>query len=239
MRLLNLENDMGVTNAGMSRARPLDNWPGDLNIKAMLQEMQSLSAQITFVGHVYDWQLDCTRFLTEAAEEYETIIEGQQNGSQALREYLAFELSSITGLSRYMQGYKDRTQSQLGVLYSAISQRESQTSITIASSSKKDSIAMMTFTFITALFLPGTFIATLFSMSMFAWQAIANDSGQRVVSTNFWIYWVITVPLTIAVMIGWRLWYKHADRQWKQELPTTLRPGQRKPAALSKESIVN
>jgi hypothetical protein len=69
---------------------------------------------------------------------------------------------------------------------------------------------MMTFTFITALFLPGTFIATLFSMDMFNW-----GDGRSGVSKNFWIYWVVAVPLTVAVMVGWKKWYGYADREFK------------------------
>ena len=34
--------------------------------------------------------------------------------------------------------------------------------------------------------------------------------GKLVVSTQFWIYWALTIPMTIAVFISW--WFKnHAD----------------------------
>jgi predicted negative regulator of RcsB-dependent stress response len=44
---------------------------------------------------------------------------------------------------------------------------------------------------------------------MFNWQASpANDSvDSGIVSKNFWIYWVISVPLTAGVLAGWRIWY--------------------------------
>lgn len=47
-----------------------------------------------------------------------------------------------------------------------------------------DSIAMKTLALVTAVFLPATFIATLFSMSMFDWQ---GEHGS-VVSSNFWVF---------------------------------------------------
>ena len=67
-----------------------------------------------------------------------------------------------------------------------------------------DSVAMMTLAVVTAIFLPGTFIASLFSMSMFDWQAAA---GSNVISGNFWIYWVVTIPLTVLVLVGWWVWW--------------------------------
>lgn len=98
-----------------------------------------------------------------------------------------------------------------------IGQAQNELSIKIASSTKKDSIAVMAFTFITAIFLPGTSIATLFSMGMFQWQDDSSRLGRSTVSAQFWLYWVVTVPLTLAVMTGWYCWYKYADRKRKKE----------------------
>ncbi|KAF2463811.1 uncharacterized protein BDR25DRAFT_244802, partial [Lindgomyces ingoldianus] len=80
-----------------------------------------------------------------------------------------------------------------------------------------DSVAMKALAFVTTLFLPPTFIATLFSMSMFDWQADVKaqssnpNEGTKVVSRRFWIYWVISMPLTIVVLSTWRIW-RHQER---------------------------
>lgn len=63
---------------------------------------------------------------------------------------------------------------------------------------------MMTFTFITALFLPGTYVASLFSSSMFNWQA-GGTGSEKTLSSKFWVYWAVAAPLTAAVMFGWYL----------------------------------
>lgn len=76
---------------------------------------------------------------------------------------------------------------------------------------------MKTLAFLTTLFLPGTFVATIFSTGMFDWKngSSQSDSG-RVVSELFWVYWAFTIPLTALVGVGWRLWWswtrKHFDR---------------------------
>lgn len=91
-------------------------------------------------------------------------------------------------------------------------------SVKIASATKKDSIAMMTFTFITVLFLPGTYISSLLSTSMFDWQTSVAESGVGSPSNYFWIYWAISIPLTILIMWIWRNWFRYADGKWKEEI---------------------
>jgi hypothetical protein len=91
---------------------------------------------------------------------------------------------------------------------------------------------------ITALFLPGTYMATLFSMTMFNWQndthSAAISSGEettsRIVMPMFWVYWVLAIPLTLIVVISWRSWATVQDRDFRKTLPegfedTVLEPG--------------
>lgn len=58
---------------------------------------------------------------------------------------------------------------------------------------------MMTFTFITALFLPGTYVASLFSISMFQWQLSPETDVKTRVSNSFWIYWATTLVHLVQV----------------------------------------
>jgi len=46
-------------------------------------------------------------------------------------------------------------------------------------------------------------------MPMFNWEA---ESGSSMVSTRFWIYWAVAVPVTLAVLVGWLGWLKHHRR---------------------------
>ena len=56
-------------------------------------------------------------------------------------------------------------------------------------------------------------------MSMFDWKANmrANPSnaedGTKVLSTNFWIYWAIALPLTFLVLLCWRIWW-HREKSF-------------------------
>jgi hypothetical protein len=57
----------------------------------------------------------------------------------------------------------------------------------------------------------------MFSMSMFDFstpsdptQNSTSNSGspvnQSIISSNFWMYWVVTIPLTLLVLTIWKLW---------------------------------
>ena len=53
-------------------------------------------------------------------------------------------------------------------------------------------------------FLPGTFVASLFATPMFQWSATAGLQVQ----SHIWIYWAISIPLTILTIGFWMVWLK-------------------------------
>jgi hypothetical protein len=105
----------------------------------------------------------------------------------------------------------------------------------MAVSATRDSSAMKALAVITALFLPGTYIASLFSMSMFNWQGgdassstsssngtSSNTSKSEIVMPYLWIYWLVSVVLTLVTVVGWRLWWTLQDREFRSRLPEAV-----------------
>ena len=84
-------------------------------------------------------------------------------------------------------------------MLSMITQNEAEHMAAIAVDSKRDSTAMKAIAVLTMLILPGTFVAT-FSMTMFDW----NPSN--IVLRFIWMYWLISIPLTLMVMLLWLFW---------------------------------
>ncbi|KAI4171626.1 MAG: hypothetical protein LQ343_004104 [Gyalolechia ehrenbergii] len=89
-------------------------------------------------------------------------------------------------------------------------QEDSITSRAIALDSKKlaeasirDSSSMKAIAVLTMVFLPSTAVATIFSMGPF-WT---NEPGSVLsVSSEFWLYWAVALPLTTVVMVIWQTW---------------------------------
>ncbi|KAH8803461.1 hypothetical protein F5884DRAFT_682283 [Xylogone sp. PMI_703] len=72
----------------------------------------------------------------------------------------------------------------------------------------RDSSQMRSISIITMVFLPGTFFATLFSMTFFNWSP---SDGGAIVSHYVWIYFVMTAVSTIIALPAW--WYFLVYRQ--------------------------
>ena len=109
-------------------------------------------------------------------------------------------------------------------------QQDSGTSHSIAIDSRKlaeasthDSSSMKAIAVLTMVFLPSTAVAvcrfpdrswkktlinsqTIFSMGPFF------DSGSFAVSSNFWLYWVVSVPTTLIVLLVWQIWLRRDRR---------------------------
>lgn len=54
---------------------------------------------------------------------------------------------------------------------------------------------------VTMVFLPGTFVATLFSMPLFDWHGSENLSA-----SGLGVYWATAIPLTVVTISIWIVW---------------------------------
>jgi hypothetical protein len=82
----------------------------------------------------------------------------------------------------------------------------------LAHASKRDSAAMKTISLLGAIFLPGAYLASVFSMTFFNFQ----NTGP-VISPSFWIYWVITIPLTAGIVAFWYVYEKRREAMYDKE----------------------
>jgi H+/Cl- antiporter ClcA len=106
-------------------------------------------------------------------------------------------------------------------LYNIIAQKESKLNLEMAAqqrrlahASKRDSTAMKTLSLLGAVFLPGTFLASLFSMTFFDFNVGSDGDGQGAqISEYLWVYFVVTIPLTLAIVGSW--WWLDRRREKK------------------------
>jgi hypothetical protein len=151
--------------------------------------------------------------------------------TETLTHTISFSHGLTHTLRSQLQGLKERTQSQHTLILSLITQDEATISRYIAEysamtavGSRRDGSAMKTIAILTVLFLPATFVATLFGISgMFDWTpaGTANVDQMPTVSPFFWIYWAVAVPLTVVLMVVWRIWWRMEDRRHEREVADT------------------
>ena len=84
----------------------------------------------------------------------------------------------------------------------------------IAEATMSDSASMKTIAILTMVFLPGTAVASFFSITMFNWNA---NPGQGVVSGYLWVYFVLAVPLTAIVLAIWWISTKRREKELRRQ----------------------
>lgn len=227
-RLHGIERALGVVNAGsvvIKDKRP--QWPLDIDIKRQTRELHSTLPQILFLIGVVQWQKRYGAWLLDTARELqaEPAFADQKHTFEELISIIQFHASSVDGMLEFFQAMEGRTQSQINLLFSVVgqvdainSQNANHLNLEVARSAKEDGISMTTFTLINAVYLPLSFIATLFSMGMFEWGADSSENDAGVVSESFWVFWASALPLTLLTLSGWYIWYQHASRKWNRKL---------------------
>jgi hypothetical protein len=88
-----------------------------------------------------------------------------------------------------------------------IAQRDNKTKLDLAHANKKDSTALTAISAVTHFFLPGAYVAALFTTNMFVFK-----DGEEV-----WVYFTVVIPLTTAVMSVWLLWMRNPESNPDEE----------------------
>ncbi|KAI9795725.1 MAG: hypothetical protein M1835_005288 [Candelina submexicana] len=208
-RMLNLDRAVGMVDLPVSdpnySAKNLDY--DELNRELVNINSILLDGVLDSNGLMYDSVVAAFNKVENALSKSRVIWEEE---SQPLRLRIDLLEDRIKTLKLEHNRYASKLQLQSSVLYNLIAQRDNRLNISvaadsrrIAAASKRDSSAMKTISVMTVVFLPGTYIATIFGMDFF-------DVGASSVATkgSFWVYWAITVPLTLLVMLLWLLWLR-------------------------------
>ncbi|KAM0809988.1 hypothetical protein AB5N19_10335 [Seiridium cardinale] len=199
-----------------------------LKLDSALVKLQSQQTELAILSSISRSSEKLADFLLNSITRLDQALQTSDHGSIVnLEDEILHMLELPHNQARLalsqMQSLKERLQSQTDLIFSLMSFEENkisrlvaEESAKVAVASKRDSVAMKTVAVLTMIFLPGTFVAAFLSMPLFEWNV---ETGGYPSSTSFqWIYWVITLPLTIALMVGCRVWWRMEERSWSSEL---------------------
>lgn len=126
---------------------------------------------------------------------------------EQMQEYTSFQLQILKNLKQRSSSNYERLKSEMVLAYNMIAQQHNITA-------RQDNNVMKSIGLLTMTFLPATFISALFSTTFFTF----GDDGWQA-SEKVWIYCVITIPLTVLVLVFWRLWLAGSiSHMWKKFL---------------------
>lgn len=155
------------------------------------------------------------RTMHSRVDFYKVKLTGMENYIHITLERLKVQREAVS----FYDG-RDMKSAYTSQLYNIMSQREARLNLEIAGeqrriahASKRDSTAMKTLSLMGALFLPGTYLASVFSMTFFNFQ----PGSSPVVSVELWIYFAVTVPITFLIVGAWMWMDRRRIEQAKRD----------------------
>ena len=173
--------------------------------ESLTVRINTQSTRVVFTARSPEWNLACAHFILKTLEEISLHLHAShRKGQEECKQLLEHNITLAEAAASNIAVIKERMALQLNVLYNFVAQLDNQTSAELAASASRDSTSMKILAFISALFLPGSFVSAMFSMDLFDWNQ--QDEGE-VLSKKFWIYWAVAVPLTALTVLGWAAWW--------------------------------
>ncbi|KAL4739569.1 hypothetical protein BDV11DRAFT_187432 [Aspergillus similis] len=145
-----------------------------------------------------------------AAEQERWRNEDEENIRQNLgiwiksRQRILHEEKRAHSLKTRSKSLNDRHRNEINLAFNLVSQG-------FGRDARTDSNMMKTVAVVSMVYLPGTFVSGLFGTNFFSFQA---DPGNTwLMADEFWLYWAVTLPLTLATMVIWAIWH------WQHKFP--------------------
>ncbi|KAK3343553.1 hypothetical protein B0T25DRAFT_614708 [Lasiosphaeria hispida] len=125
--------------------------------------------------------------------------------------------------SAYVQ---QRVQVQIAALFHLIAQQDNAIAFetasatrSIAKDSLRDSSSMKMLALVAMFFLPGSFVAALFSTPLFVWDGEEPGTGIGVATRpQFKLFWAVAVPLTVLTFVLYGVWIVAQKRRERRRL---------------------
>lgn len=161
--------------------------------------------------------MHCTEVLSTALNVMEHILEELSRSQiQPLQPFdydpgpaIRQQKSMLQFMHNRSIAVEDRLKNEINLAFHITSQHSNLISAQIAHAAQVDSRAMRTISILGLVFLPGTFISAVFSMSFFNFTpATVDQPGRWNVSGMFWLYWVVAIPVTALTVAVWWTWQK-------------------------------
>ncbi|KAL4976884.1 Alpha/Beta hydrolase protein [Aspergillus desertorum] len=233
--VMGIEAQLGVTRVGRRNFESTPRSPSRLKGGPVARTQSehltvAINTQLTRVGFTArspKWNYEASALLGKIVTEITTFGPALRfEANEAILGLLDHNINLARSLEDSVLGIQKRLELQLNVLYSFVAQTDNRLSARLAATAGRDSTSMKILAFITTIFLPGSYVATLFSMNMFNWDNGASDaesvgSSGSTISPQLWIYWAVAAPLTALTLAGWALWWSFEKHRYDEHLEGT------------------
>ncbi|OHE95971.1 hypothetical protein CORC01_08664 [Colletotrichum orchidophilum] len=224
-RILDLENKLrgeaqgSISEKGdtepFSSTRDCESTKLWIDVSSLKNGLESLMVQLqNLIEH--SGNLATTQFKppVDGSHEVDKYIEERRTGSRIvmrLREMVDELGSKIRSCQGLLGGMSLAAQMESNYY----TRRDARVSIYIANATQKDGSQMRSISLLGMIFLPGTFLASLFSMSFFNWTP---PDGNQIISPWIALYGVLAIVITLVTVWRMRKWMDAEERKARDQM---------------------
>ncbi|ORY10264.1 hypothetical protein BCR34DRAFT_354248 [Clohesyomyces aquaticus] len=209
-------------------------------LTSILHGYASDSVVADVLGRIIHFLHEQLRVQKQNPQQYDTmvvdslldILAEAEKMQQDMKGRVSYARDVIQSLSQMVYAYRAQRDNELNVRLAKLSHKSNQLNLKlskiaaheshmntiIAKSAVEYSLDMQVISIVTLLFLPGTFMATLFSASF--WNFQPGHEGP-VASKWGWLYFALTITLTATVFSAWKAysrWKRTKQLQFKSSI---------------------
>jgi len=153
------------------------------------ETLNNLMRHTSHIVEVQNVAIETLERLASLQDSYATMLNTTLTKTyrRQSKEWLQFQVQMMKSMTLRAQASYGRLQGEISLAFNVLA--------------STDTRVVRSITLLTMIFLPGTFVAAIFSTPFFDFK-----KGGLSFSTDFWLYWEITVPLTLIVVLCWWLW---------------------------------
>ncbi|KAH7070305.1 hypothetical protein FB567DRAFT_554807 [Paraphoma chrysanthemicola] len=181
--------------------QPLVTYDTLKSVREVEKNILPVSPLLTTFEELVDCLQEATRIFTQVNGRNEDILAIMETAFTTMRR----ESSSYKLQAMYMQTRAQMTaQSVLDSLnlgFQKLAQDQSRNTFIMARFAREDSVAIRAITLVTSFYLPFSFVATMFGMNLVDFDL---DTRNLLVSNQFWLYFLVSIPLTAVTLACWR-----------------------------------
>ncbi|KAL6232498.1 hypothetical protein BDW75DRAFT_217716 [Aspergillus navahoensis] len=158
--------------------------------------LHNLSKHIIYLQESSEAILKTTKNLAACHEDLSpNISDEEQAAGRVTRRTLTQVQAEIETLAVRLRTLDRRMQNVIALSFHLVTQEGNAVL-------QNDSQTMATIAFVTLIFLPISTVSTIFGTQFFN---TTPDNTAVEMSKDFWVFWAISIPLTLAVLLGWSL----------------------------------
>ncbi|KAF8148423.1 hypothetical protein B0H34DRAFT_736978 [Crassisporium funariophilum] len=183
-----------------------------------VERLHNLSLRLHFVQESLTNMKETLNYLLSVYQRCMDLSQIPFNNVDSVAESLELQSSQTSTISRCVGNYIDRVGIRINLFFNLGNQVDSRINLKIARltskiavASQRDSSSMITVAAVTMFSLPGTFVSALFSMVFFNFQSNSNGESFLALGPQWWLFPLITIPLTIVVFGTWIFWQRNLE----------------------------